>query len=188
MAKAKTKRVSREERRRLRQRELWRRRLIWIGLAVTALALVGFVAWREVSRPQPGTAVSSMGNQHIGPEQIGTIVYNSSPPTSGPHVGQVARRGIHTEPIPNELQVHNLEDGGVMVQYNCEDCAELVDQLAGVVRRYDDHVILAPYPAMESRIALSAWGRIDTLDEFDEERIETFIEAYAGRDHHVRTP
>lgn len=102
-------------------------------------------------------------------------------------MGQVARGGIHTEPIPNELQVHNLEDGGVMVQYNCKDCTELVDQLSGVVRSYDDQVILAPYPAMESRIALSAWGRIDTLDEFDEERIETFIEAYAGRDHHVRT-
>jgi hypothetical protein len=129
-----------------------------------------------------------MGNQHIGPEAVGTVTYNSTPPTSGPHLGQVAQWGVHSEPIPNELQVHNLEDGGVMVQYDCEDCDELVNQLAGVVRRYHEAVILAPYPDMPNRIALTAWGRIDAFDEFDEERIVSFIEAYAGLDHHVRYP
>ncbi len=188
MAKARTRRVSSEERRRQRERARRKRLLVWVGVAVLALALVGFVAYRQVTRPQPGQAVSSMGNQHIGPEQVGTIVYNSTPPTSGPHLGQLARWGIHTEPIPNELQVHNLEDGGVMVQYNCEDCDGLVDQLAEIVRRYHDHVILAPYPDMDSRIALTAWGRIDKFDEFDEQRIATFIDAYAGSDHHAIGP
>ena len=42
-----------------------------------------------------------------------------APPTSGPHYSQLADWGIHDEPISNELQVQNLEDGGVMVQYNC---------------------------------------------------------------------
>ncbi len=188
MAKAKAKRVSKEERRRLRDRAHLRRRLIWIGIAVGALALVGFIALREVSRPRPGEAVRSMGNQHIGPDQVGAIAYNSTPPTSGPHLGQLARWGVHSEPVPNELQVHNLEDGGVMVQYDCEECDELVVQLAGVVQRYNDHVILAPYPGMDHRIALTAWNRIDAFDEFDEERVATFIEAYAGDDHHARTP
>lgn len=157
-------------------------------MAVLALGLVGFVAWRGVSQPSPGQAVPSMGNQHIGPEQVGTVLYNSTPPTSGPHLGQLAAWGVHAEPIPNELQVHNLEDGGVMVQYNCEDCDELVDQLARIVRRYDEHVILAPYPEVDSRIALTAWTRIDKFDEFDEARVETFIEAYAGKDHHAQIP
>ena len=185
MAKVKTKRISREERRRQRERSRRRRQLIWIGTAVVALALVGFVALREVGRPHPGQEVRSLGNQHIGSDQVGTIVYNSTPPTSGPHLGQIARWGVHTEPIPNELQVHNLEDGGVMVQYDCEDCDELVNQLAGVVRRHDELVILAPYPDMDSRIALTAWGRIDKFEEFDEARIATFIDTYAGIDHHV---
>lgn len=188
MAKAKAKRVSREERRRQRAQARRNRQLRWIGLAVIALALVGFVAWRQASRPRPGVGVPSMGNQHIGPEQVGSVLYNSTPPTSGPHLGQIASWGIHTEPIPNELQVHNLEDGGVMVQYDCEDCQELVDQLAGVVRRYDDHVVMAPYPNIGSRIALTAWGRIDKFDEFDEERIVSFIDAYAGLDHHASGP
>ena len=185
MAKVKTKRISREDRRRQRERSGRRRRLIWIGAAVAALALVGFVTWREVSRPRPGQAVSSMGNQHIGTDQVGTITYNSTPPTSGPHLGNLARWGIHTEPIPNELQVHNLEDGGVIVQYDCEDCEELVNQLEGVVGRYDERVVMAPYPDMDSRIALTAWGRIDKFEEFDEARITSFIDAYAGIDHHA---
>src|SRR5262249_3702264 len=81
------------------------------------------------------------------------------------------------------LQVHNLEDGGVVVQYNCE-CSELVERLKKIVQGYDKHVILAPYPSMKPRIALTAWTRIDTLDDFDERRIRRFIDSYRGIDHH----
>ena len=51
------------------------------------------------------------------------------------------------------------------VQYNCE-CPELAEQLRAIVRRYDRQVILAPYPTMKSRIALTAWTRIDAFDAF----------------------
>jgi len=92
---------------------------------------------------------------------------------------------VHTRPIPRELQVHNLEDGGVVVQYNCE-CPDLAAKLRGVVEKYDKQVILAPYPGMPSTIALTAWTRIETLSAFDEKRIRRFIEAYRGIDHHPR--
>ncbi|MGC9467401.1 MAG: DUF3105 domain-containing protein [Anaerolineae bacterium] len=151
---------------------------LFIAAAVIAFGLLVY----DAVRPRPGLAMPDLGNQHIAyPE---TATYNSYPPTSGPHYTSLARWGIHTEPIPNELQVHNLEDGGIMVQYNCPDgCPDLVAQLADVVERYD-HVILAPYPDMESRIALTAWGRIDRLESFNEGRIVRFIEAYQGLDHH----
>ena len=90
---------------------------------------------------------------------------------------------MHTTPIPKELQVHNLEDGGVMVQYSCE-CPDLVAKLRTIVARYDRQVILAPYPGLKSKIALTAWGRIDQFDEFDEQRVARFIDAYRGIDHH----
>lgn len=95
--------------------------------------------------------------------------------------------GIHDKPLPDELQVHNREDGGVLVQYSCRDCDTLIAKLKATVSRYPDRVILAPYPTIETRIALTAWGRIDTLDEVDEQRIVRFIEAYRGIDHHVRS-
>jgi hypothetical protein len=37
---------------------------------------------------------------------------------------------------------------------------------------------------MPPKIALTAWTRLDTMDEFDEGRITRFIEAYRGIDHH----
>ena len=78
--------------------------------------------------------------------------------------------------------MHNLEDGGVLVQYSCE-CPDVVERLRAVVRRYDK-VILAPSPSMKPRIALTAWTRIDTMDALDEARVVRFIEAYRGIDHH----
>lgn len=153
--------------------------IVVVGAAVLIFGLLVF----QAARPRPGMAMPDLGNLHIiYPE---TAVYNSTPPTSGPHYESLARWGIHTEPIVDELQVHNLEDGGVMVQYNCpEGCPELVSQLEDVVRRYPQYVILAPYPDMESRIALTAWQHIDRLEAFNERRIVRFIEAYRGIDHH----
>ena len=152
---------------------------IVIAAAVLAFGLLIY----EAARPRPGIAMPDLGNLHITYPQ--TATYNSSPPTSGPHYTSLAPWGIHTEPIQNELQVHNLEDGGVMVQYNCPDgCPDLVSRLGEIVSRYDRFVILAPYPDMDARIALTAWGRIDTLEAFNESRIVRFIEAYRGIDHH----
>jgi hypothetical protein len=37
---------------------------------------------------------------------------------------------------------------------------------------------------MKTRIALTAWTRLDAFDTFDEGRINRFIKAYQGIDHH----
>jgi len=132
----------------------------------------------------PGTAVPVLRTPYLRHPGAPHPPYNSNPPTSGPRVRGLAEWGVHDLPIPLELQVHNLEHGGVIVQYNCpEPCPELVAKLRAVVERHDP-AILAPYPLMEHPIALTAWGRIDLLDQFDEERIVRFLEAYAGEDHH----
>jgi hypothetical protein len=87
-------------------------------------------------------------------------------------------------PVPPELQAHNLEHGGVLLQYDCpQGCPELAAKLEALARGRD-YVLVAPWPGMGTRIALTAWGRIDTLDVFDRPRIESFIGAYAGQDHH----
>lgn len=77
--------------------------------------------------------------------------------------------------------MHNLEHGGILVQYSCDDCPELVAKLEEVVKRYPSMVILAPYPDMPQRIALTAWGRIAKLSVFDEDTIASFIEAYRDK-------
>ena len=160
-----------------------RQRLILAATtAVVVAVVVGYFAYRAAAN-LPGVLMPDQGNLHIPTADSPHEPYNSDPPTSGPHLPYIAPWGMHTRPIPPPLQVHNLEDGGVLVQYNCE-CPELVEKLRAIVRRYDRHVILAPYPPMKSRIVLTAWTRLDAFEEPDEKRIVRFIEAYRGIDHH----
>ncbi len=151
-------------------------------LGIVGAAAVAFLAYRPAATP-PGTLIPTQGNQHIATESTQHIPYATDPPTSGPHLPYLAPWGVHTTPIARELQVHNLEDGGVLVQYTCE-CPDLVAKLRAIVQRYDRQVILAPYPGMKGRIVLTAWQRIDQFDEFDEARIVRFVGAYRGIDHH----
>lgn len=164
-----------------------RRSRLWaygIGIAAVAAVLVGYWAYRAAA-DLPGVKFADQGNAHLSMATDPHVPYNSNPPTSGPHLPYIAPWGIHTSPIVKELQVHNLEDGGVMVQYHCATpCPQLVEQLTAIVRRYEIQVILAPYPGMPTRIALTAWTRLDAFDEFDEARIVRFIRAYRGIDHH----
>lgn len=158
---------------------------------------------------KPGRAVETLGNEHVASPSSPHIPYNTAPPTSGPHLQWVAKWGVHQSPIVRELQVHNLEDGGVLVQYKCnQPCPDLVAKLEALAARYRDkaeadrkampppasperpnrskydHLIVAPYPDMERQIALTAWGRIDAFDGYDEDRIVRFIETFIGVDHH----
>lgn len=159
-------------------------RIIAGTVAAVAVTALGWFAYRAAAS-LPATSVPSLGNEHIASLTTWHPPYSSDPPTSGPHVACIAPWGRHTAPIPKELQVHNLEDGGVAAQDNCpQGCPELVEKLKAIVDRHDRHVLLAPYPGMATRIALTAWGRIDRLDEFDDDRIRGFIDAYAGIDHH----
>ena len=157
-----------------------RQAIVAVVLVIVA-AGVGYFAYRAAA-DLPGVKADDQGNRHV---QNGESheAYNTDPPTSGPHLPYIAPWGVHTRPIQAELQVHNLEDGGVVIQYNCE-CPDLAEQLKKIVQSYDKQVILAPYPGMPHKIALTAWTRLDTMDELDEGRVTRFIEAYRGIDHH----
>lgn len=194
LSRKERRRADRQARRGQKQKEKTRQKitaraqkLVFYLIGSLLLLGAGYWAYGQWSTGSPGEFVPSMGNRHVGSHEVGLTKYNSDPPTSGPHLPAVARWGIHENPIPKELQVHNLEDGGVVVQYNCsqagEECRSLVGKLAQIVRVYD-RTILAPYPGMSHKIALTAWSRIDKFNDFNEKRIVRFIEAYTNIDHH----
>jgi hypothetical protein len=170
---------------------------------VVVLVVIGIVGLNVWSKRPVGDEVSfrNQGNTHIADDALKVIDYNSTPPTSGPHYGSIARWGIHDEPLPYERVLHNLEDGGVAIYYQCEDgCPDLVKQLETVVDPYvrrGEHVVLVPndptyvaasgetlHEDMSNRVALAAWQRLDKFDEFDAERVTAFIDQYEGIDHH----
>lgn len=205
--------VSKKDLRRKRRQEEKSRRarsartqnlLVWGGLAVI-VAIVGLVVFQAINpAAQPGTAVLDLGNQHVNsPDEVSSSIYNTVPPTSGPHMSSLAAWGISSEPIPDAFQVHNLEDGGVIMQYDCpDDCPQLLAQLTDLANevlgdsslfgpRGEVHFILAPHSGIRDAsggkaIALTAWTRIQYFDTVDREEMLKFIRAYINIDHHVR--
>ncbi|MCI0484905.1 MAG: DUF3105 domain-containing protein [candidate division NC10 bacterium] len=174
-----------EERRREARRRQIMRLAAWAVLLLS-LGYAGYWAYGRITARVTWQEFSSLGNAHIPNPSTPHIPYNSDPPTSGPHTPYLAKWGIHDRPVPKEEQVHNLEDGGVIIQYNCpEGCPDLVDKLKAIAQRYD-RLILAPYPGMDKQIALTAWRRLDKFNEFGEQRIIRFIDAHIGIDHHPR--
>lgn len=118
----------------------------------------------------------------IIPEGQPYLGYASSPPTYGPHWPTGAAWGVRTEDIPDERQVRNLAEGGVLIQYNTED-EELIDQLEQFALRQSDfpcYLIVAPFERMDTTIAVTAWGAIETMDEYDEERLQEFVDTFRG--------
>src|SRR5947199_7765458 len=104
-----------------------RQRLILAATtAVVVAVVVGYFAYRAAAN-LPGVLMPDQGNLHIPTADSPHEPYNSDPPTSGPHLPYIAPWGVHTRPIRTPLQVHKLEDGGVIVKYNCQ-CRELVER------------------------------------------------------------
>lgn len=183
-----TKKMSKKDRAIQRQKQAKKKKLfkqigVISGIILVLAAIVFLIA--EKQKPLPGQAVEIMENQdHIASVDSEHIPYNSDPPTSGQHVEAIASWGVHTEPVAKELLVHNLEDGGVVIYYNDKVDKKTIEKLEELVEGYSDRVILNPYPEMENSITLTAWGRIDRMDQFDKERITAFIQAFRGKDHH----
>ena len=115
--------------------------------------------------------------------------YTSDPPTSGPHTLAPAPWGISEEVLAKEVPVHNMEHAGVVVWYSCnageplsaDACAQRKNDLAAVVSPLlgeGYRVLMTQYPSMDTQIALTGWGFLDSFDEFDAARIEMFVTTF----------
>lgn len=161
-----------------------RGRIIWISAILLVLAAVIYLIV-ESQKPLPGEKVAVMSEKHhIATAETPHTPYNSDPPTSGPHLAQLAAWGVHKEEVPKELLVHNLEDGGVVIYYNKQADTQTVQSLEQIVGGYHEYVVLTPYPEMTNTITLTAWGRILRLDSLDEAQIQDFIQSFKAIDHH----
>jgi hypothetical protein len=157
--------------------------LLLVFLAV-ALLPVEWVIFSRLGNSQPGEDVPIADELVLDDYRDAHEPYLTIPPTSGARARAGVEAGIHDEPVVNEAQVANLAEGGVIIQYNCYleavGCGELVTGLAQIVEGYAGrNVVLAPGPAVaNTRIAVSAWGRIMKLEELDVEEIVAFVDAY----------
>ncbi len=147
-----------------------------------------------------GIFYPSQGHAHLDPGAADDFKYNSNPPTSGPHKEIFSDQFVNPNPLPVWVQVHLLEHGNVLLQYNCT-CPDVAASLGSIAYDYDSKliapnelqptpeevqtgeevgkaVIVAPYPSMKAKIALTAWTRLATLQTVDKPKIESFIRQY----------
>lgn len=146
-------------------------------VAVLAIGLGSVFAYQRITYVEPGESVDDLGGGHVNE---GTTVtdYNTDPPTSGQHYPSTAGWGIRDQPVPNEYQVHNLEHGGIVIQYNSSVTAEEISELEDIVSQCDVKLLLAPRPDMEQRISVTAWTYYQNFDEVDRDAIQDFIDAH----------
>jgi Protein of unknown function (DUF3105) len=130
------------------------------------------------------------GSWHTVDEPGGTSEeWATDPPTAGAHYGIPAIFGTYEEPLEQARVVHNLEHGGVYIQYGDDVPEATVDQLRDFYDEHQNGTLLAPLPHLGEQFALGAWVYEDELDKgylakctsFDAEAVSMFFEAFQFR-------
>jgi Protein of unknown function (DUF3105) len=85
------------------------------------------------------------------------VKYNSFPPSSGPHFQSPAPWGVYEDTIKQSILVHNLEHGGVIIQYG-DVGEETVREIQSFFQEDPYGLVVAPYPRLAKKIALTAWN------------------------------
>jgi hypothetical protein len=168
---------------------------IIIDAATTSPSLPDVVA---VEEPPPATDAAACNVRLASPPLMATlhipiganVVYDSNPPSSGPHYPVWANYQEYVAPVDDRYLVHSMEHGAVLLLYKCEDagCPALVDALRAVRDALPAdplcdpslrvRIILAPRPANDVTVAAAAWGATYRADCFDAASLTQFITAH----------
>jgi hypothetical protein len=122
----------------------------------------------------------SEGRNHVN-DPNAKVDYKTDPPTSGPHYGLTAVWGIYDRPLNQVQAVHNLEHGGIVIQYGDDVPDAAVRQIEAFYRDDPNGMLVAPLPRLGDQIALTAWTHLAKLPRFDQGVFEEFRDAYRGR-------
>ena len=116
--------------------------------------------------------------------------WNTSPPTNGPHYQVPAVWGAYTEPLLQGQVVHNLEHGGIFIQYGKDVPQATIDELKGFYDNHQPATLLAPLPSLGPKIAMGVWtvknpakpddgtAHLAKCTAFDEKAYAAFFSAY----------
>ena len=98
--------------------------------------------------------------------------------------------GAYTEPLLAAQVVHNLEHGGIFIQYGKDVPQATVEQLRTFYDSHQNGTLLAPLPSLGSKIALGVWttssasspdsgtAHVAKCTTFDEKAYAAFFDAY----------
>jgi Protein of unknown function (DUF3105) len=158
----------------------------WVAVGAGAVVLVvGFLLARSLFGIGGGPGRFTGPGGGIGDHRTDgvAIAYPSYPPTSGAHWPAPTTWGFHSEPVPDERVVHNLEHGGVVASYN-NIPAESLASLQALLTTYPKDkynqvkLVIRPYDKIPSgTIVLTAWEWILELPAYDDAQVRAFMDA-----------
>jgi len=185
--------MSKSKRQQIRERqrrEKMRKNLIWGGVAVVALVIVGLIVFQG-AQPAVGEEVAIPAN-YVDHVEEGTDPgpFPSNPPAGGSHYANEFNAGFYEEtspqaqvPYPEGYLGHNLEHGYVIFWYNCglvgdDECNTLKSEIQGVMDEFDGVKLIAfPWPSLDVPVAMTSWGRLQRFDSFDPRTASAFVRA-----------
>lgn len=175
-----------------RQQQSWLTgKVIWIvGGILAAIILAPVILGFFDDGPEVPDVLASQveeyddeGQDHV--QEGTTVEYGSDPPTSGPHYPRWAEPRFFQEPVESELLVHNLEHGHIVIYYDPETLSdEAANKIADLNEEYNSEweaVMAVPREDSEYELILTAWTKMLKLEEYDEELVDAFVDAYRGR-------
>ena len=170
-----------------RKRNRILKRLMWVGLFVIVIGILGYALF---SRPRPaaGEAVDVMPDTSHVAEGNDPGPYNTDPPTSGRHYDNEMDAGFYNErdkqvPYPAGYLVHDLEHGYVIFWYNCslvsdQECSDLKSNIKSVMDQVNNFKVIAyPWSSIDVPVVMTSWGRIQKFDQFDPGQAQAFVQA-----------
>jgi hypothetical protein len=104
--------------------------------------------------------------------------WNSFPPSSGRHYYQWVLWGDYTEPVPLIKEVHNLEHGGMIIQYGNRVPKSDVQKINDFWQADPTAMLVAPLPKLGNKIAMTAWTNWAECTAFNENAFKKFQSAF----------
>ena len=191
-----TQRSSKRQQMRTRQRQQQLKgSLIWGGLGLGVLAIIGLFVWQGI-RPLTGEEIPIMTSTHIAVDSD-PGEYNSDPPTSGPHYPDEAQAGFYdtnSYQYPAGYLVHNLEHGYIIFWYNCgllneTACADLKSKMKSVLDEFNNVKVIAyPWDSIDVPVAMTSWERLLKMETFDAAQARTFYKTNLNKSPEPNAP
>ena len=165
--------------------------IVSLAIAAGAIALLsGYFAGNDTpgvsgTSSGPGIAIKDMGDQHLQPGHKAPR-YNSTPPTSGPHVPVAVRKDRTT--LSNNQLLEALELGDVVLVYGSPTPPPALESTAGAaaapftpaLAAAGQAVILARRPGTPGVVGL-AWARLIRVSSPADPSLRRFAQYWLGR-------
>jgi hypothetical protein len=189
-------------------------RLVYLSLipaiALGALVFVAYIGTHQEKAIQPAVGAKQLVGDKVPLESAshiasGQATYLTDPPTSGPHYNQRGQAplpwGYYDQAYPPEDWLHNLEHGGVVILYQCDQpetkvggaklintplfCPDSQTPVQDFISSApkdaifsEVKIVATPYAVPGHRFALVAWGWRLFMDSWDSRLAEKFYEAH----------